>query len=264
MGIPVFQVDAFASHPFQGNPAAVCLLESARDPSWMQKVAAEMNLSETAFVQRKHDHFELRWFTPLVEADLCGHATLSAAHILWEVGWGQSEEELKFHTRSGWLTACRSPAGIQLDFPLRAAEPCEVSEAFLDALGIQPTFVGRNIEDYLLEVADEETVRRLRPDFARLAQIIAVRGVIVTSRASGGDCDFVSRFFAPGVGINEDPVTGSAHCCLADYWSRQLGKKELIGFQASQRGGFVHVQVAGQRVLLLGKAITVLRGELLL
>ena len=210
MGIPIFQVDAFADHPFQGNPAAVCLLESARNASWMQHVAAEMNLSETAFVQRREDGFELRWFTPLVEVDLCGHATLSAAHILWESNWGQLAEELRFHTRSGGLTACRSPAGIQLDFPRRPAEACEIPVVLLDALeGIRPTFVGAMFEDYLWNCRTRNRCA-LAPEFPQLAQVASLRGVMVTSRGKCGDYDFVSRFFAPGAGINEDPVTGSA------------------------------------------------------
>lgn len=261
MGLPIVQADAFTATPFAGNPAAVCLLPAPRDDHWLQQVACEMNLSETAFLLCQDDGYQLRWFTPTVEVDLCGHATLASAHVLWEEGHLQPEESARFHTRSGLLTARRSGTWIEMDFPATAEEAAEAPAALLEALGVSATYVGKNQFDYLVEVESEEIVRRLQPDFARLATV-PVRGIIVTSRAGKTEYDFVSRFFAPQVGVNEDPVTGSAHCCLGPYWSRKLGRDELTGFQASPRGGTVRVKVAGERVLLAGQAITVLRGEL--
>jgi PhzF family phenazine biosynthesis protein len=261
----IFQVDAFTSEPFKGNPAAVCLMEGERDDAWMQALAQEMNLSETAFVTRRDNGFGLRWFTPGAEVDLCGHATLASAHVLWELG--EPDTTLRFHTRSGELVAERAstqgPAPeIRMDFP---ATPAAAAPPFPDlakALGVDPVWVGRTKFDYLIEVADEATVRGVRPDFATL-RTLPVRGVIVSARGDDG-CDFVSRFFAPGVGIDEDPVTGSAHCSLAPYWSAKLGRDELLGYQASPRGGYVRVRLAagGSRVILSGRAVTILRGEL--
>ena len=273
MSLPIFQVDAFTDRPFSGNPAAVCLLPAPRDPPWMQDVAREMNLSETAFLVRRarpNDGFDLRWFTPAVEVDLCGHATLASAHVLWEHGDLAPGAQARFHTKSGVLTADRRAGGaggkdvwIELDFPATRADPAPVPAGLLEAVGVTPRFIGRSRFDYLLEVDDEATVRRLRPDFGTLAGVEA-RGVIVTSRASrkGDGYDFVSRFFAPRAGVDEDPVTGSAHCALAPYWSAKLGAPALTGYQASARGGVVRVRVAGDRVILGGQAVTVLRGEL--
>jgi predicted PhzF superfamily epimerase YddE/YHI9 len=262
MGFPLIQVDAFTDQAFAGNPAAVCLLTESRDETWMQNVAREMNLSETAFLQRQADGYSLRWFTPAVEVDLCGHATLASAHALWERGNLRPEQEARFHTRSGVLTAQRTPEGIRLDFPAVMAEPAEAPPGLTAALGATPRWVGRNRFDYLVEVASEAELRGLKPDFGRLAEL-PVRGVIVTAAASTAGFDFVSRFFAPGAGIAEDPVTGSAHCCLAPFWRSRLGKDAMIGYQASARGGVVGVRVVGSRVHLLGRAVTVLRGELL-
>ncbi len=256
----LFQIDAFTSEAFRGNPAAVCLLDRERDASWMQDVAAEMNLSETAFLLPIADGYSLRWFTPEVEVALCGHATLASAHALWEE---HGVESARFHTKSGLLTAERTGDLIELDFPATLEERSEAPVGLLESLGIEtPVYVGKNKFDYLVEVASEEMVRTLDPDHARLRRI-PVRGVIVTSRAAMEGADFVSRFFAPGSGIAEDPVTGSAHCCLTPYWSAKLGKEEMTGYQASPRGGFVYVQLAGDRVKLRGHAVTVLRGELL-
>lgn len=260
----VFQVDAFTNEPFKGNPAVVCLLDSARDDGWMQSVAAEMNLSETAFVQRRDDGFGLRWFTPTTEVDLCGHATLASAHALWEQG--EPATELRFHTRSGVLVTRLGTTGdggreILMDFPATPAEPVTAPDGLAAALGAEPVWVGRTRFDYLVEVADESTVRRLRPDHAALGAL-RVRGVIVTALGTDGH-DFVSRFFASPVGIAEDPVTGSAHCALAPFWTARLGRDELLGYQASARGGYVRVRLADAgRVILAGQAVTILRGEL--
>ncbi len=262
MKLTLIQVDAFTDKPFGGNPAAVCILPAAREERWMQQVAAEMNLSETAFLVRREEGFNLRWFTPKVEVDLCGHATLAAAHVLWETGHLSPHEPARFYTRSGWLTAVRQGEWIQLDFPATAAAPAEAPAGLAEALGLSPLFVGRSKFDFLIEVENEQQVRQLRPQFHQL-QKIPVRGIMVTSRAQSSDCDFVSRFFAPGSGIDEDPVTGSAHCCLGPFWSTRLNKQDLIARQVSIRGGLLKVSVRGERVLLSGQAITVLRGELL-
>ena len=261
----LLQVDAFTSTPFRGNPAAVCLLDRERPDAWLQNVAAEMNLSETAFLlPRGDDGFVLRWFTPAVEVALCGHATLASAHALWAEHLWPQEKQIRFHTKSGLLTADRDKDVIELDFPATLAEASQPAPGLLESLGItDPAYVGRNKFDYLIEVASEDVVRGLAPDHAQLRKI-EVRGVIVTSRAASTTAaDFASRFFAPGSGVDEDPVTGSAHCCLAPYWSAKLGKHEMTGYQASPRGGYVRVRVDGDRVKLGGKAVTVLRGELL-
>jgi predicted PhzF superfamily epimerase YddE/YHI9 len=225
----------------------------------MQSVAAEMNLSETAFLLHHQDGFSLRWFTPAVEVDLCGHATLASAHALWEERI--LETDVRFHTRSGLLTATRNGEWIELDFPVKAEERTEAPPLLLESLGAKATYVGRNQFDYLVEVATEDELRALEPDHARL-RTIPVRGVIVTARSSDPRFDFVSRFFAPGSGVDEDPVTGSAHCALTPYWAKKLGKDEMTAFQASHRGGVVRVRLAGDRVKLGGRAVTILRGEL--
>ena len=263
--IPIFGVDAFASEPFAGNPAAVCLLPDARDDPWMQRVAREMNLSETAFVTLRpggRDGYDLRWFTPAVEVDLCGHATLASAHVLWETGRLSVDETARFHTRSGLLTADRRDDWIVMDFPLTPDDPVEPPDGLLEALGVVSHYVGKSRFDYLVEVGSEAEVRGLTPDQERL-KALPVRGVMVTSRAAAGPYDFVSRFFAPGAGIPEDPVTGSAHCCLASFWRRRLGRDEMLARQLSSRGGVVRVEVAGDRVRLGGQATTVWWGELL-
>ncbi len=260
MGLSIVQVDAFTNTPFTGNPAAVCILPEARDDRWMQNIASEMNLSETAFLVRQPDGFSLRWFTPAVEVDLCGHATLASAHVLWESGHLKPDEQARFHTRSGLLTAERQGEWIELNFPATPVEPAETPDNLLQALGVPALYVGKNRFDYLVELDSEEAVRRVQPDFSLLLTVPA-RGVMVTSRASTSGYDFVSRFFGPRVGVNEDPVTGSAHCCLAPYWSRKLGKDALLGYQASARGGTVRVRVDGGRVRLGGQAVTVLRAE---
>lgn len=261
MGTPIYQVDAFTGKAFAGNPAAVCLLSDPRSEDWVQSVAHEMNLSETAFLQQRKDGFDLRWFTPTVEVDLCGHATLASAHVLWEAGRLGKNDQARFHTHSGLLTAIRKGEWIELDFPAEPAEPVVSPPELIQALGVSPSYTGKNRLDYLVELRSEEEVKKLAPNIPLLRQM-TMRGIIVTSQAKSGDFDFVSRYFAPGAGIDEDPVTGSAHCCLAPFWSARLGKVEMVGYQASQRGGVVGVQVLGDRVLLRGQAVTVLRGEL--
>jgi PhzF family phenazine biosynthesis protein len=259
----LLQIDAFTSEPFRGNPAAVCLLDGERDARWMQDVAAEMNLSETAFLLRRDDgDWSLRWFTPADEVALCGHATLASAHALWEEQLLGASETARFRTKSGLLTADRRGDLIELDFPATPEERAAAPAGLLESLGVtEAVYVGRNEFDYLVELANEELVRGLAPDHAKLRTIPA-RGVIVTSRASTAGFDFVSRWFGPAVGVDEDPVTGSSHCCLAPYWAARLGRNELTGWQASQRGGSVRVRLEGDRVKLGGHAVTVLRGEL--
>jgi PhzF family phenazine biosynthesis protein len=261
VGFPLFQIDAFTDRPFAGNPAAVCLLPGPRDEAWMQQVGTEMNLSETAFLYPEGDGHRLRWFTPKVEVDLCGHATLASAHALWETGLLRPEEDARFHTRSGLLTVVRRGDVMEMDFPAKPPAPAAAPPGLAEALGAAPRYVGRNQFDYLVEVESEAALRGLAPDFRRLAAL-PVRGLIVTARATADRFDFVSRFFAPGAGVDEDPVTGSAHCCLGPFWRERLGKDELRAYQASARGGVVGVRVAGERVFLRGQAVTVLRGEL--
>lgn len=256
MPLPLFVVDAFTSRPFAGNPAAVCLLDGPRPDAWMQALAAEMNLAETAFLQIEGDGLRLRWFTPKAEVVLCGHATLASAHVLWAEG--VREPVLRFHTRSGLLTAAREGDSIILDFPAMRAAPVSEDPGLAQALGVGLRHLACNGMDYLVEVADEATLRALKPDLAAVAQL-PVRGVIVT--AASAEYDFVSRFFAPRVGVPEDPVTGSAHCALGPFWAERLGKTELRAYQASPRGGEVNLSVRGDRVQLAGRAVTVVRGQ---
>ena len=262
MGVPIYQADAFTEKPFSGNPAAVCLLPQPREAAWMQAVAKEMNLSETAFLLKQEDGYSLRWFTPAVEVDLCGHATLASAHILWETGLLRREEQARFHTRSGLLTAESKDGEIELNFPAKAEESAGAPAGLLEALRVKAKYIGKSKFDYLVQVEAEETIRGLKPDFAALKSI-PVRGVIVTTRSVSPGYDFVSRFFAPAAGVNEDPVTGSAHCTLGPFWSRRLGKKDFLAYQASERGGTLSVRVAGDRVHLGGKAVTILEGKLI-
>jgi len=262
MSRKIWIVDAFTSQPFRGNPAGVCFLEEKVDEGWMQAVAGELNLSETAFLLAEDEGFNLRWFTPLIEVDLCGHATLASVHVLWSEGFLAPDKTARFFTRSGELKARRQPGGwIELDFPQEPENPAAPPVGLTEALGVQPKYVGQNRFDYLVEVDSEKTLRGLAPDFARLREI-TIRGVIVTSRSENPAFDFVSRFFAPAVGVNEDPVTGSAHCCLGPYWQTRLHKKEMSGFQASARGGVLKVRVEDHRVFISGQAVTVLKGDL--
>jgi predicted PhzF superfamily epimerase YddE/YHI9 len=277
--LSIAQVDAFADRPFTGNPAAVCLLPAARSDAWMQAVAGEMNLAETAFLLRHGDGYDLRWFTPEVEVDLCGHATLASAHLLWERGEVPADRAIRFETRSGRLTCERSapadgadgddPPWIWMDFPATPAEALAAGEdgaaltaGLSAALGATPRWAGRSRFDLLVELASEAEVTGLAPDPRSLAAI-ETRGIIATAPSDRGGCDFVSRFFAPGVGVPEDPVTGSAHCTLAPFWSARLGRPDLVGYQASARGGTVRTELRGERVRLGGRAVTVLTGELL-
>jgi PhzF family phenazine biosynthesis protein len=262
MGLTIYHVDAFTGKAFQGNPAAVCILPAARGERWMKNIALEMNLSETAFLVARKDAYNLRWFTPTMEVDLCGHATLASAHVLWEAGYLKTGQQARFHTRSGLLAADRKCDWIEMDFPAEPETATTAPAELSTALGAPLMYVGKNRFDYLAEVDSELTLRNLKPDFGLLGTV-AMRGVIVTSRSASRGYDFVSRFFGPGCGINEDPVTGSAHCCLGPFWANRLAKNELIAFQASARGGIVRVRLAGNRVILGGQAITVLRGEIL-
>lgn len=264
MSVPFYQVDAFTKKPFKGNPAAVCLLESAKDVKWMQAVAEENNLSETAFLLPEGEGYRLRWFTPKSEVKLCGHATLASAHVLFETGllpWGKTA---LFYTASGVLKAdyIQDREIIELDFPVTPVRACDPPPGMLEALQVKPIFVGRGDDDYLLEVESSAEVEATAPDFMRLLEVDC-RGVIVTARATTPEYDFISRFFAPAVGVNEDPVTGSAHCRLTPYWQKKLGKNQLRAFQASQRGGSLQLFAVGDRVRIGGKAVTIIKGELI-
>lgn len=265
MSLDIFHVDAFTREPFSGNPAAICLIDEPRDDGWMQKVAREMNLPETAFLTTSGGGFRLRWFAPKAEVDLCGHATLASAHVLWEEGILAPGETARFETKSGPLSAEKKDGLIEMDFPAEPERAVECSPPMLEAaLGARLGYVGENRFDLLVELASEETLRTLRPKFNFMKKL-PVRGVIVTSPSDSPEYDFVSRFFAPALGVDEDPVTGSAHCCLGPYWAGKLGKTELVGYQASERGGLVRVRVGedGDRVGLGGEAVTVLKGELI-
>ena len=261
MAQTIYQVDAFTHRPFAGNPAAVCILSAPAPEAWMRDVAREMNLSETAYLVPREDGFNLRWFTPATEVALCGHATVASAHILWETGVLRPDQQARFHTQSGLLTADRKGEWIELDFPAKPVEPAGSWEQLASALGITPRYVGKSQFDYLVEADSEQTVRGLSPDFALLKRA-KVRGVMVTARSENAEFDFVSRFFAPGAGIDEDPVTGSAHCVLGPFWAKRLGKTEFVAYQASARGGVVRVRLEGNRVKLGGQAVTVMRGVL--
>ena len=259
---PLHLIDAFTAAPFAGNPAGVCLLDGPRPDAWLQAVAREMNQAETAFLERRDDGFGLRWFTPATEVDLCGHATLASAHFLWEEGHLERGDAARFHTRSGLLTATRTGALITLDFPSTPPAPCAAPPGLLPALGVTAATVQRSRFDYFVVLEDPAALLALRPDAAQLSRL-ETRGVIVTTPSDRAGADFLSRFFAPGVMVEEDPVTGSAHCALAPYWTARLGRNPLTGYQASARGGTVHVELRGDRVLLGGQAVTTVRGVLL-
>ena len=269
MSVAFTQVDAFTGEAFRGNPAAVVVLDRYPAEAWLQAVAAEMNLSETAFVVPRAGsgprapELDLRWFTPAVEVRLCGHATLASAWTLWHDGLAAEGAEIVFHTLSGPLRAARRDGWIELDFPATPPREAETPAGLVESLGLEPSWVGRSRFDVMVEVATEDLVRGARPDFGRLRGVEA-RGVMVTAAAApGAGYDFVSRFFAPAAGIDEDPVTGSAHCSLAPFWAERFGRTDLVGYQASARGGIVRVTVRGDRVLLAGQAVPVARGELL-
>ncbi|GHO47936.1 PhzF family phenazine biosynthesis protein [Ktedonospora formicarum] len=264
MSLPVFFVDAFTHKPFAGNAAAVCILDGSREDAWLQRVASEMNQAATAFLLPENDGYRLRWFSAKVELELCGHGTLASAHTLWEQGYLPLDTEARFYTRGGALTARRDGEWIELNFPAKPEEEAENLPVFAESLGTTPRYIGKSQLDYIVELESEEAVRGIQPDFQRLATVPA-RGVIVTAPATNSDSEynFVSRFFCPSVGINEDPVTGSAHCVLSPFWSKRLGREQLTGYQASARGGIVRVRHDGDRVLLGGQAVTVLSGTLL-
>jgi predicted PhzF superfamily epimerase YddE/YHI9 len=261
----MFTVDAFTGKRFSGNPAAVCLAEGVNDSIWMQDVAREMNLSETAFVSTRDDGgYDLRWFTPGIEVDLCGHATLASAHVLWEEQIMLHDDPIVFHTRSGPLTCRYMHSGrIEMDFPV-----CPVTEAtppvgFLDALGADPKFVGSSAVGYVVELPTESDVRALRPNFAAMRNMAEDSWACVTAWDGAGGFDFVSRYFAPQGAVDEDPVTGSAHCALAYFWSQRTGRTAFRAYQCSARGGVVFAELVGDRVMLGGQAVTVTRGELI-
>ena len=264
----IFQVDAFTDNQFKGNPAGVCLIDRERPDSWMQGIAAEMNLSETAFLlkERANSAFQLRWFTPTTEVSLCGHATLASAHILWEESILKTEEQALFHTKSGILKATKHADWLEMVFPSRKVEQVDTDPKLSKALGINPKYTGKYVTQtgnlYLVEVESDQEVYELQPNFRLLSETDA-RAMLVTSIATAKDYDFVSRFFAPAVGIDEDPVTGSAHCYLTPFWAEKMKKNELTGFQASRRTGVIRCRLSQDKVLLCGQAITVFRGELL-
>ncbi|MDH5680092.1 MAG: PhzF family phenazine biosynthesis protein [Spirochaetota bacterium] len=259
MSIPIFQVDAFTDQAFSGNPAAVCILNEPQSDEWMQNVASEMNLSDTAFIMQSKGRLDLRWFTPAVEVDLCGHATLAAAHILWKEGYIDPAKDLSFSTKSGVLTAKGRGQWIELAFPYEIESQVTPPDCLSEALGAIPVYVGKNRMDYLVELESETAVRNLSPDLSRLKPI-PTRGFIVTARSDSDDYDFISRFFAPGAGIDEDPVTGSTHCCLGPYWQKKTGKNSFMAYQASKRGGFLRVRMTEKNVILEGQAVTIFRG----
>jgi PhzF family phenazine biosynthesis protein len=260
MGLRITQVDSFTNQPFKGNPAAVCVLPETKADEWMRLVAREMNLSETAFLIREGDTFRLRWFTPVKEVRLCGHATLASAHVLWEEGFLKRDQDARFQTLSGPLSAKWKDGWIEMDFPSLAIEPMPAPEALLNGIGVPAKFSGRSMQSWLVEVESEDVVRSLSPDFGLLKSVD--RDVLVTSLSKSPEYDFVSRYFAPRHSIDEDPVTGSAHCVLGPYWAEKLGKREFNAYQASERSGFMIVRVSGDRVYLTGQAVTVFRGEL--
>jgi PhzF family phenazine biosynthesis protein len=260
----IYQVDSFTEEPFRGNPAGVCLLDEDAPESWMRAVAAEMNLSETAFLRRLGEGFSIRYFTPEVEVPLCGHATLASAHILWEEGLVPKDNRISFDSKSGPLAAGREGEWVALDFPADPVEKTDVPKELAEPLGAEPRAVHEIRSGFclLVELESDEVVRTLEPDIALMLR----RGfgmVVVTSESSSREYDFVSRCFAPGVGIPEDPVTGAAHCALGPFWAERMGKREVTGYQASRRGGVVRVRDKGDRVEILGRTVTMIRGKLL-
>lgn len=255
----IYQVDAFTDKPFKGNPAGVCILEKEMANDWMLGIAREMNLAETAFVKKEKNSFSLRWFTPKVEVDLCGHATLATAHILWQQGYLAANQTANFQTKSGLLTAKSDGVWIELNFPQTPVEAAEIPSGLEEALGSKIVFMGKSKFDLFAELESENIIKNLQPDIEQLSKFNA-RGIIVTSASSA--FDFISRFFAPQSGINEDPVTGSAHSALYPYWSNKLNKKNLLAYQASERGGILRLNSFEDRVLIAGQAVTIFEGNL--
>ena len=262
MNINLYQVDSFTDTAFKGNPAGVCLLSGPADETWMQNLAAEMNLSEAAFLYPDGDHYQLRWFTPVVEVDLCGHATLASAHILWETGLLREGITARFQTRSGELRAEKDGSSIKMDFPAIATDDSDEPTGLTAALGIKAEYIGKGRQHYLVQVANADDVAKARPDFSALLKSTDFR-IILTAKSSSPHYDIVSRFFAPSLGINEDPVTGSAHCCLAPFWYGRTGMKNIRAYQASARGGRIDLEVRDKRVILGGQAVTVFHLKLL-
>jgi PhzF family phenazine biosynthesis protein len=263
MKIPIFIVDAFTDKQFKGNPAAVCLLNEKISDSIMQNIAFEMNLSETAFLLKNKNGFNLRWFTPSIEVDLCGHATLASSHVIKEFTDWNIGNSVEFYTKSGKLIASYVDEMIQLDFPLLPEHEVQPHPDIEKAVGTKPVYVGLSKNVYFVQVENEKLVREMSPDF-ELLESLPAWGIVVTAKSDTTGYDFVSRFFAPEKGVKEDPVTGSVHCTLAPFWGKQLNKNEFVAYQASQRGGVLNVKIKNERVLLLGNAVTVLKGELIL
>ena len=264
MGQIITQVDAFTNTPFTGNPAAVCILPTLKSDDWMQKVAQEMNLSETAFLLKQEDGYSLRWFTPTTEVSLCGHATLASSHVLWSEGHLSADEAARFQTKSGLLIAKNQGEWIELDFPVNHPTDAIAPQELSQALGVPLKSVMKNSHSYLVEVESEDLVWQMQPNFELLKTLPLPTTIVTSLTQQGSEYDFISRFFAPGLGINEDPVTGSAHCCLASFWRDRLRKDDFKAYQASLRGGVIKVRYDGtSRVYLSGQAVTILRGELL-
>ena len=262
--ISLYQVDAFTDQPYKGNPACVCLLADPADETWMQLVAREMNVSETTFLHPFKDGYKLRWFSPIRESNLCGHATLASAHILWETGHLAKSREVRFQTKAGELLATYDDGWIELNFPASPAKELQVPAWLETALGAPVKYFGKNSApeiDYIAELPDENAVENLTPNFSQLSKLDG-RGIIVTAPASGGAYDFISRFFSADAGTPEDPVTGSAHCTLGPYWGAKWGRTVMTGYQASDRGGAVRVELWGDRVNLGGRAVTIAKIEL--
>jgi PhzF family phenazine biosynthesis protein len=257
----LYQVDAFTDVPFKGNPAAVCLLGGPEPETWMQSLAAEMNLSETAFLLPEGDGWRLRWFTPAVEVDLCGHATLASAKVLFTEHPALRKEPIKFFTRSGELMAWWKEGAIELDFPAMRPENLNVPDGIELALGFQPVKAAFSGNYFVFEAADEGLIREAKPDFPVL-KTLPMPEVIITAKSDGTEFDFISRFYAPQLGINEDPATGSAHCLLAPYWAQKTGKREFCAYQASKRGGTLHLRLDGERVRITGEAVIIFTAEL--
>ncbi|WP_416150179.1 PhzF family phenazine biosynthesis protein [Salipaludibacillus sp. HK11] len=253
-------LNTFTDQAFKGNPAAVCMLREKKDSSWMQSIAKEMNLPVTAFINQFKNDYYLRWFTPSMEIPICGHGTLASSFFLWEKGYVKKEKNIAFHTKSGVLKSQLIDNWVKLEFPSILEEKIIAPDLLINALGVEPTYVGKNQFDYLVELKSEDIVRNLIPNINLIAQL-PVRGVIVTSHSNSNDFDFVSRFFSPAQGLNEDYVTGSAHCCLGPYWKSRLQKSEFTAYQASDRGGIIKVKLIDDKVLLSGKAVIVFEGN---
>lgn len=262
MSIPFVQIDAFTDTAFSGNPAVAMILDTMKEDGWLQNAAREMNVSDTAYLVKRNGEYDLRWFTPEAEVDLCGHATLASAHYLWSEKLEDTNSEIIFHSKSGILKAKYINGWIELNFPSEVDSQTEIDETLINALGQKPVYVGKNRMDYIVQLENEDQVKNIKPDL-NLLKTINSRGFIVTAQSQSNDYDFISRFFAPNIGINEDPVTGSAHCCLEPFWAKRLNKNEMTGYQASSRGGIVKVRGDNNRTFLLGKAVTILKGIIL-